>query len=257
VNTSGGTRSRTELASSGLPQGLELEILESVRDLVPPEVFTTVYENPVGGTPEAVRANLGRAIALFGEAGWTVGPDNLMRNAAGEALTIEFVDNDPNSERYVLPYQQALERIGVKLTIRILDTPQLVERMRTYDYDMTTELWGQSLSPGNEQLYFWGSESVDEEGGRNTAGISDPGVDKLIERVIFAANREELIAATRALDRVLLWHHYVIPQWYIDYARIARWDRFARPETLPKYSFGFPTVWWWDAEKAAAVGARQ
>ena len=246
----------TELASSGLPEGKELEILETVRADVPPEVFTAPYSNPIGGTPEAARDNLRKALELFKEAGYELQERQLVNSKTGEPFKIELVDNDPNLERYVLPYQQNLAKIGVELTLRIVDSSQLVDRIRNRDFDMTVHIWGQSLSPGNEQKRMWGSEAADQPSSENLPGIKNPAVDKLIDRVIFAKDREELVAATKALDRVLLWNQYVIPQFYTDVYRLARWDRFGHPENIPPYTPGFPDIWWYDTEKAAKVAAR-
>jgi microcin C transport system substrate-binding protein len=246
----------TELASSGLPQGRELQILESVRDLVPPEVFTTPYTNPVSDTPEAKRNNLREALRLLKEAGYELRGSQLVDKETGRPFTIEVLIFDPSTERYLLPYQQDLAKIGIEMTIRSVDTPQYIERVRKRDFDMIVGGWGQSLSPGNEQRGYWGSSSADEPNSRNYAGISDPGVDALIEKVIYAKDREELVAATKALDRILLWHHYVIPQFYSDVYRTARWNRFGHPENIPIYTPGFPDIWWYDSDKAAKVAAR-
>jgi len=247
----------TELASSGLPEGRELEILETVRDQVPPEVFTNPYANPVGGTPETGRDNLRTALELFTAAGFELRGRQMVNAQTGEPFTIELLENDPSVERYILPYQQNLAKIGIELTIRMVDTSQLIERLRNRDFDMTVMGWGQSLSPGNEQRGYWGSQAADVPGSRNLAGIKNPAVDALIERLIFAKNRDELVAATKALDRVLLWNHYVVPQWTYGKVRSARWDRYSRPDPLPKYGLsGFPTVWWFDANKAAKTGSR-
>jgi microcin C transport system substrate-binding protein len=246
----------TELASSGLPQGKELEILESVRSEVPPEVFTTPYQNPVGGTPEKTRENLRTALQLFQQAGYELRGRQMVNAKTGEPFTIELLDNDPNLERYLLPYQQSLAKIGVKLTLRVVDSSQLVERLRNRDFEMTVSLWGQSLSPGNEQRRMWGSTAADEPSSENLAGIKNSAVDKLIDRVIYATDRDELVAATRALDRVLLWNYYVIPQFYTDVYRLARWDRFGHPDNIPPYTPGFPDIWWYDDDKAAKVAAR-
>lgn len=247
----------TELASSGLPQGMELEILDSVRELVPPEVFTQAYSNPVNGDTKKLRGNLRVAVGLLKDAGWVLKGRQLVNAASGERFEIEFVAQDPGSERYVLPFANNLERIGIKLTMRVLDTPQYINRIRGRDFDMTTLGWGESLSPGNEQRDYWGSEAADRQQSRNYAGIKDKGVDALIDKVIFAKGRDELVAATRALDRVLLAHHYVVPQWYLDVDRTARWDRFAHPDNIPEYTNGFPTIWWWDEAKAAKVGPQK
>ncbi|WP_417668379.1 extracellular solute-binding protein [Roseibium sp.] len=245
----------TELAHTGLPEGKELEILERVRDLVPASVFTEAYENPVGGDPAKQRSNLREALKLLTSAGYKLEGRKLVNAATGEPFTIEFIAQDPSAERYVLPFAKNLKLIGIELTIRVLDTPQYINRIRSRDFDMATLLWAQSLSPGNEQRDYWGSESADKQQSYNYAGIKDPGVDALIEKVIFSKDRDELVAATRALDRVLMAHNFVIPQWYLDVDRTARWDRFGHPENIPEYSHGFPTIWWYDEAKAAKTGA--
>jgi microcin C transport system substrate-binding protein len=246
-----------ELASSGLPEGTELTILETVRDKVPPEVFTTVYTNPVNDSPEAVRANLREATRLLREAGYEVRDHKLVNTKTGEPLTVEILIDQPEWERLVLPYKQPLERLGIQMSLRIVDDAQYENRLRQWDYDMIVGSWGQSLSPGNEQRGYWSSKAADQPGSRNLIGIKNPAVDTLIERLIFATNRADLVAATKALDRVLLWNFYVVPQWSYGKVRSARWDRFGRPDPLPKYGFsGFPTVWWWDQAKAAKVGSR-
>jgi microcin C transport system substrate-binding protein len=244
----------TELASSGLPSGKELEILQSVKDKIPPEVFTTPYANPVSDSEEAKRNNLRKALQLMTEAGWKLQGRQLVDGKTGEPFTIEFLEQDPNSERYILPYQQDLAKIGIKLTIRAVDTPQYVQRVQARDFDMITYRWGESLSPGNEQKAFWGSAAADQPNSPNYAGIKDPGIDALVDRVIFAKDRAELVAATHALDRVLLWNYFVIPQWYLDTFRTARWDRFGRPKTIPPYTTGFPDIWWYDPAKAGKTG---
>jgi microcin C transport system substrate-binding protein len=248
----------TELASSGLPQGQELQILETVRDKVPPEVFTTAYTNPVNGSPENVRANLREATRLLRGAGYEIRNQKLVNAKTGESMSIEILTEDPNVERFILFYKPSLERLGISVTVRTVDDPQYENRLRSWDYDIIIASWPESLSPGNEQRDFWSSQAADTPGSRNYIGIKNPAIDALIERVIFAKDRAELVAATRALDRVLLWNHYVVPQFTTDKSRTARWDRFGRPDPLPKYAAAaFPTVWWWDAEKAARTGSRQ
>jgi microcin C transport system substrate-binding protein len=248
----------TELASSGLPQGQELAILETVRDKVPPEVFTTPYVPPVGGSPEKVRANLREATRLLREAGYEVRNQKLVNAKGGETFAIEILTSDPASERFILFYRPSLERLGITVNVRTVDDPQYENRLRNWDFDMIVASWPQSLSPGNEQRDFWSSQAADTPGSRNYVGIKNPAVDALIEKVIFAKGRVELIAATKALDRVLLWNHYVVPQFTYDKQRTARWDRFSRPDPLPQYAAAaFPTVWWWDAAKAAKTGSRQ
>ncbi|MDR3421718.1 MAG: extracellular solute-binding protein [Xanthobacteraceae bacterium] len=247
----------TELESSGLPAGRELEILETVRNKVPAEVFTTVYANPVGGNPQAVRGNLREAVRLFKEAGYEIRNERLVKAQTGEPYTIEFLADDPSFERVFLFYKPSLDRLGVGVSVRTVDDAQYENRLRSWDFDIITASWGESLSPGNEQRGYWGSQAADQPGSLNLIGIKNPAVDAMIDQVIFAKSRNDLVAATRALDRVLLWNHYVVPQWTYGKVRSARWDRFGRPDPLPKYgAAAFPTVWWWDAEKAAKTGGR-
>jgi microcin C transport system substrate-binding protein len=247
----------TELASEGLPQGKELEILEAVRDKVPPEVFTKPFLAPVTDTENARRANLREATRLLREAGYEVRDRKLVDARTGEPFKVEFLLANPAFERVVLFYKTALERLGIEIGLRVVDSSQYQNRVRARDFDLIITGWAQSLSPGNEQRDFFGAESADREGSRNYAGIKNPAVDALIERVIFAKDRDELVAATKALDRVLLWNHYVVPTWNYGFTRTARWDRFGKPEKLPAYSFGFPDIWWFDRERAAKVGGRQ
>jgi microcin C transport system substrate-binding protein len=245
----------TELAATGLPDGEELKILETVRDKVPPEVFTTAYLNPVGGNPEAVRANLRESARLLKEAGFEV-RDRKLVDAAGKPVTAEILVQDPSAERIALFYKPSLERIGVTTSIRVVDDAQYQNRLRSFDFDMIIDQWGESLSPGNEQREYWGSQTADQPGSRNAIGIKNPAVDALIDKVIFAKDRSELVAATRALDRVLLWNFYVVPQFTYGFSRYARWDRFSHAE-LPKYArSGLPSLWWFDADKAARIGKR-
>jgi microcin C transport system substrate-binding protein len=246
----------TELAATGLPEGQELAILESVRDKVPPEVFTTAYQNPVGGNPEAVRANLRESMRLLKEAGYEV-RDRKLVDAAGKPFTVEILVQDPSAERIALFYKPSLERIGVTASIRVVDDAQYENRLRSFDFDIITDVWGESLSPGNEQREYWGSQTADQPGSKNTIGIKNPAIDALIDKVIFAKDRANLVAATKALDRVLLWNFYVVPQFTYGFSRYARWDRFSHAEPLPKYGrSGLPTLWWYDADKAARIGKR-
>ena len=245
----------TELACSGLPQGEELKILEPLRDKVPPEVFTTPYANPVAGTPENVRANLREGMRLMREAGYELRDQKQTNVRTGEVLSVEIlsVTGDPSgAERFIAVYKPSLVRLGIDLTVRSVDNIQYENRLRNFDFDIVVASWPQSLSPGNEQRHFWSSQAADTQGSRNYPGIKNPAVDALIERVIFAKSRGELVAAARALDRVLLWNHYVVPLFTYDIVCAARWDRFGRLDPLPKYGgAAFPTVWWWDAERAA------
>jgi microcin C transport system substrate-binding protein len=248
----------TELACSGLPQGEELNILEPLRDKVPPEVFSTPYANPVAGTPENVRANLREGMRLIREAGYEVRGLKQVNSQTREALSVEILSlkSDPSgAERFINFYQPSLARLGIDVTVRSVDHIQYENRLRNFDFDIIVASWPQSLSPGNEQRDLWSSQAADTLGSRNYVGMKNPAVDALIERVIFAKSRTELVAATRALDRVLLWNHYVVPQFTDDKVRAARWDRFGRPDPLPEYGgAAFPTVWWWDTKSAAKTG---
>ncbi|WP_245477282.1 extracellular solute-binding protein [Bradyrhizobium guangzhouense] len=246
----------TELASSGLPQGEELQLLESLRDKVPPEVFTTAYQNPVGGNSDAVRANLREAAKLLKEAGLEI-RDHKLVDSSGKPLTVEILVQYPPDERIALFYKPSLERMGVTASVRMVDDAQYQNRLRSFDFDMIIYSQGESLSPGNEQREFWGSQTADIPGSSNLIGIKNPAIDALIEKVIFAKDRSALVAATHALDRVLLWNFYVVPQFSYPFSRYARWDRFSHAEPLPKYGrSGLPTLWWYDADKAARIGKR-
>jgi microcin C transport system substrate-binding protein len=247
----------TELAAAGLPAGRELEILETVRDKVPAELFTTPYSNPVGGNPDAVRNNLREALRLFKAAGYEVRDQKLVDSSTGEPYAVEFLAEDPTYERFFLFYKPSLDRLGITVTVRTIDDVQYQNRMRNFDFDITNYLWAESLSPGNEQRDYWGSQAADRPGSSNLIGIKNPAVDAMIDAIIFAKSRDDLVAATKALDRVLLWNHYVVPQWTYGYVRSARWDRFGRPDRMPKYgASAFPMLWWWDADKAAKTGTR-
>ncbi|MEP7029944.1 MAG: extracellular solute-binding protein [Pseudolabrys sp.] len=247
----------TELASSGLPEGKELEILNSVKDKVPADLFTKPYTNPTGGSPQALRDNFRQALALFREAGYEIRDTKLTNAKTGEQFNIEFLVEDPATERFVLFYKPSLERIGITVNARVVDAAQYENRLRQWDFDIVVASWPQSLSPGNEQRDFWGTPAADRPGSRNLAGIKNPAIDTLIERVIFTKDRDDLVAATKALDRVLLWNYYVVPQWTYSKQRTARWDRFGHPATMPKYgAAAFPAVWWWDEEKSTKTRQR-
>jgi microcin C transport system substrate-binding protein len=241
------------LASSGLPEGKELEDLNEVKDKVPPEVFTTEFTNPVN-TGTASRNNLRKALALLKDAGWELKGNKLVNTTTGQPMVVEFLMNGPIYEKVALRYQTELARIGITFNIRPVDSAQYENRVRSRDFDLIYTGWAQSMSPGNEQIEFFGSESAGREGSRNYGGIKNPAVDALIQKIILAPTRDDLVAATKALDRVLLWNNYLVPGWTLRAARVARWDRFAHPDPLPEYSIGFPTIWWWDAAKAAKVG---
>ena len=248
----------TDLASSGLPTDRELELLETVRDKVPPEVFTKAYSNPVGGNPTTVRKNLLEATRLLRDAGYSIHDQLLVDSKSGEPFAVEFLSSYPILERVFLFYKPSLERLGITVSVRTVDEAQYENRLRSWDFDVVTYAWGEARLPGSELRDYWGSEAAAQPGSRNVIGIENPAVDALIRLVLLAKHYDNLVAAVRALDRVLLWNHYVVPQWSYNKLRVARWDRFSHPDPLPKYGIsGFPSLWWWDADKAARVRDRR
>jgi microcin C transport system substrate-binding protein len=245
--------SNSELASSGLPQGRELEILERYRGRVPESVFTTEFRLPVTDGSGNNREGARRGLALLREAGWEVRNRRLI-NAQGQPFSFEILLNGATFERVALPYVQWLQRLGVEARVRTVDPAQYQVRTDAFDYDMTVDVIGQGLSPGNEQRDYWTCQKARENGSNNIAGICDPVIDELVEMLISAPDRDELIHRTRALDRVLLHNHFVIPQWHSREFRVAFWDRFGRPERNPRYALGFET-WWIDPARDAALTA--
>jgi len=243
----------TELASSGLPVGRELEILLGMKDKVPPEVFTQPYTNPVGGSPQKSRDNLRTAIGLLGEVGYEIKGGKMVNSKTGRPFSFEILLASPILERWALPYAQNLRKIGIDASVRTVDPAQYTNRSRSFDYDMVWNVWAETMNPGNEQADYWGSGSANQQGSRNYAGIADPAVDALIRMIIFAPSREEQVAAIKAMDRVLLAHSYVIPLFYGKTARIAYRNTLSRPAELPTYSLGFPDVWW---SKEAEAGSK-
>ena len=244
----------SELKASGLPKGRELEILESMKDLVPPEVFTAEWKNPNSATPAEHRNNLREAVKLLREAGWTQ-KNGTLQNDKGEELAAEFLLVQPDFKRVVLPYVEDLKRIGIKTTVRVVDSSQYKRRTDKFDFDIIVGNFGQSHSPGNEQRNYWGSAAADREGSNNTAGIKNKAVDRLVDGIVFAKTRDELVPHVHALDRVLLWNHYVVPQWHIPNTRLAWWNKFGRPDKIPSLAPSVIRAWWVDPEKEKALAA--
>lgn len=245
----------SELKAQGLPEGRELALLESVRGGAPPEVFTTPFANPVNGKPEDVRRHMGEAARLLAAAGWRR-KDSVLINAAGEPFQFEFLLVSPDFERVVQPYRAALEKLGIRASVRVVDSAQYQRRSDTFDFDVIVAGFRQSLSPGNEQRQYWGSVSADKPGSNNLMGIKSPAIDALIEHIVFAKDRAELVAATRALDRVLLWSHYVVPQWYAPTERVAMWEKYAGPKAVVGHASAthrFLQTWWYDALAAGRL----
>lgn len=248
----------SELAADGLPSPEELKILEPLRGHVPERVFTDVYVPPMGDPSGNIRENLRTAFMLLKEAGYEVDPGTrkMVNSQTGRPLTFEILLVDPTFERVSLPFVENLKTLGIDVSVRTVDTAQYINRLRSFDFDMTTTVWGQSLSPGNEQREFWGSRSASQEGSRNYAGLQDPAVDKLIEAVVQAPDRDALVTRVRALDRVLQWNFLVIPHWHIPYQRIAFWDKFGYPEARPMRGVDLMS-WWVVPEKDGRVAAQQ
>ncbi|MCL7488941.1 MAG: extracellular solute-binding protein [Desulfobulbaceae bacterium] len=244
--------SNSILAATGLPGKGELELLEPFRDSLPPEVFAKPLEPPTTEPPSSLRKNLRQAKKLLNEAGWEAKNGGLV-NEKGESFSFEILLVSPSFERVMAPYVQNLEKLGIKATYRTIDTALYVDRMKNFDFDMMVSVFGQSQSPGNEQRSYWHSSSADQKGSRNLAGIADPVVDSLVDAIIYATTQEELTSACRALDRVLWYGYYVVPNWYLASHRLAYSSRFRQPETLPLYySPDQLLMTWWDssAEKS-------
>tara|TARA_B100001123_G_scaffold262039_1_gene291871 strand:+ start:232 stop:2025 length:1794 start_codon:yes stop_codon:yes gene_type:complete len=249
--------SNSELSSEGgLPEGEELEILEKYREKLAKEVFIKSYRAPQTDGSGNNRKNLRVALKLLREAGWDV-VDGQLKNKKGQPFEFELLIAYPSIERLALPLKQNLKRLGIKMSIRTVDVAQYQQRLDTFDFDMIVASFGQSLSPGNEQRDFWHSVNADRAGSRNLIGIKNPVIDELVELVIKAPSRKSLIARIRALDRVLLWGHYVVPHFHLQAARLIFWDIFARPKVVAKYSSGFPNTWWLVKEKQKLIRAWQ
>jgi microcin C transport system substrate-binding protein len=246
----------TELASSGLPQGKELEILEQYRDKLPPEVFTQEFKLPVYDSPQAERKYLKTAVDLFAKAGWVIRGGKMVNAKTGEPFKFEILGWNDTDQVLSSPYIANLRKIGVDATLRLIDQTQYVNRVNNFDFDVTISQLGQSDSPGNEQRDFWSSKAADTPGSRNYAGIKNPVVDALVDRVIFATDRDDLVAATHALDRVLLWNYYVVPQHHRSVVWMAYWNKFGIPEKQPTYSGVDQNSWWIDPDKEKALAAK-
>jgi len=248
--------SNSELAARGLPGPDELAVLAPFRGRVPEEVFTREYVPPVTDGSGFVRAGAVAALAKLREAGWVIRDQRLVDARTGAPMEFEILLHEATFERIALPFARTLERVGVTARVRTVDTAQYQYRLDHFDFDMTVALWPQSLSPGNEQRDLWSSEKADVPGSQNQPGIRDPAVDALIDLIVAAPDRPSLVARTRALDRVLLWGHYVIPHYHMQAFRLAFWDRFGRPAVNPPYALAFD-AWWVDAAKAARLDGQR
>lgn len=235
----------SELASNGLPTGRELEILNEFKDQLPPELFSTPYTNPTTDGSGNNRNQLRMGMKILDDAGYKLGTDKIrVHEKTGQRLSFEIMHRQAEFERWVLPMIKNLKRMGVEATFRVVDTPQFVDRMTNFNFDMTVGGARQSLSPGNEQMEYWHSTRADIPGSRNHMGIKNPAIDALVDMVVNAPNREELVHRTRALDRVLLWGYHSIPQWHINAWRVAHWDKFGKPDMQAPYALGAMDTWW-------------
>ncbi|MDV7210002.1 extracellular solute-binding protein [Azotobacter beijerinckii] len=242
----------SELASRGLPDAAELKILEPLREQIPPEVFSREFQLPVSDASGIVRDQQRRAYQLLQEAGWRVEGDRML-DAKGQPVRIEFLLAQAEFERILLPYKRNLADLGIDLEIRRVDLSQYINRLRSRDFDMMVGGFSQSNSPGNEQREYWHSVSADNPGSRNFIGLKDPAIDRLVDGLIQADTRDSLVGHTRALDRVLLWGYYVVPNWHIKTWRVAYWNRLGHPTVTPHYDIGLYT--WWSKPQAAATPA--
>ncbi len=240
--------SNSELASSGVPQGRELALLTPYAKQLPPALFTEPFKVATTDGRGWPRDNLLKALGLLQEAGWKV-VDGVLVDSDGQAFTVEFLLYSASLQPLILPYVANLRRLGIAMKVRVVDTSQYVNRVREFDFDMIVDGWGQSNTPGNEQREFWSCAAVARAGSRNSAGICHPVVDALIEKIVVAQTREELIALTRAMDRVLLWQYYIVPNWHLPANRILWWDKFARPDVALRNGVDI-SRWWVDEEKA-------
>jgi microcin C transport system substrate-binding protein len=245
--------SSSDFESSGLPEGAELALLEPYRDKLPHEVFDTAFKLPVTDGSGNNREGLKRALALLREAGWDVQERKLV-DPHGQQMSFEILLDSPTFERVALPYVQWLQRLGIAVTVRTVDPSQYEHLTDNFDFDMTVNVFSESDSPGNEQSDYWTSGAAKETGSSNICGVSDPVVDALVAKLISARSREDLIAATRALDRVLLWGWYVVPHWHLQSYWAAWWDRFGFVDVPIRAGVDFNS-WWLDHDLAAKTDA--
>ncbi len=234
------------LSSTGLPSDAELKLLNPWRDQIPSEIFTETFTPPKTDGSGNARENLLKAKEILEKEGWIIKNNKLTKD--GDEFKFEFLIVSPSDEKIALAYQSNLKKLGITMEVRTVDSSQYQARLLNYDFDMIKRYWGVSLSPGNEQQFYWGSEVGKKDGSRNYPGINSPAVDALIEKLISAKNREELTTAIHALDRVLLWGHYVVPLYHSNKDRIAYWDFFEYPDKIPLYGIVIES-WWVNKDK--------
>jgi microcin C transport system substrate-binding protein len=246
----------SELAAIGVPQGDELKLLEPFRGQIPDDVFTKEYDPPKYDGSGEIRDGLRQAVTLLKQAGWSFKGEQLVNDKTGQPFSFEILNDDPQIERVALPFIQNLKRLGITVSLRTVDVSQYEQRMNNFDYDMTIVVIPQSLSPGNEQREFFGSAAADQPGSQNMIGIKSAVIDALIEQVIVAPTRADLVTRVHALDRVLQYGYYLIPNYHLAAHWVAYWNKFRHPETPPKYALGLET-WWVDIGAAQTIEQKQ
>ncbi len=244
----------SDLKAEGLPSPEELKLLEPFKDRLPAEVFGEAYKPPVTDASGRFRPSLRAASKLLDEAGWKL-EEGVRKNAKGETLDIEFLIDDPVTERILSPYAGKLTDLGIKASLRRIDPAQEQERLRRYDFDIVTQRYSLQPTPGPEVRAYWNSEAGRQDGSYNLSGIAGPVVDALIGKILNAKSRDELRVACRAMDRVLRAGHYWVPEWYKPVHNIATWDKYSRPAVQAKYDNGILDTWWYDKDKAAKLGS--
>ena len=233
------------LAASGLPSGKELQYLEAYKKDLPEEVFTTPPSPPNTDSPGGLRTNMQKAQKLLSEAGWLV-KDGVLKDKEGNPFRFEILLVSQTFERVIAPFVNNLQKLGIQTEYRTIDPALYSKRLQDFDFDMIVHVYQQSLSPGNEQRNYWHSESANTKGSHNLAGINSPVIDSLVEKIIYAQTQEELTAACKALDRVLWYEYYLIPNWFMNGYRLVYYDKFSQPNNLPKYydDFQLLMTWW-------------
>ncbi|WP_159339599.1 MULTISPECIES: extracellular solute-binding protein [Leclercia] len=245
----------TEYAAQGYPDAAELTLLDPLKDAVPPEVFTTLFQPPVSKGDGFDRNNLLKASQLLDEAGWVIRNKQRVNKQTGKPLSFELLLASGGNNQWVLPFQHNLARLGITMNIRQVDNSQITNRMRNRDYDMMPRLWRAMPWPSSDLQISWASQYIDST--YNSPGVQNPAVDKLIAQIVAAqGDKARLVPLGRALDRVLTWNYYMLPMWFMGEDRVARWDKFALPAQRPVYSLGFDT-WWYDVNKAAKLPAER
>ena len=245
----------SELAATMLPDAAEQALLAPFRKQLPEEIFSKIYNPPGSDGSGRLRRNLRQARSLLDGAGWRIRDLKLVPEGGGEPFRFELLLLRRSNEKLAQHLARNLEKLGIEMQIRLVDSSQYQQRTATYDFDAMFYLWDASLSPGNEQAFYWGSDAANREGTRNYPGVSEPAIDAMIAQISDAADRDSLITAVRAMDRVLQWGHYVIPLFHLKTDRVAYWQRFGMPPRPPLYGYRLET-WWHDDSKAARLPPR-